>query len=252
MKRQIGVAMLVALTALAGFASGARAQCTTGMMFAWGENAFAYESNYNPATFISSNGSQLNVVGVLTVACQMFSGLNPSDLNKEYTFLLTGLTSGGTTGPTPLAGGSTRWTTSYTGGNFFIYEGTPRNAPSALAMPPSPPNADVPSKYTDGTLILNGTLSGFSTTITRFSNGNYSNSFRGNYVFTPGGTLFGLVGPENGLLQGTWEANDDADPGKIGLLDLPAGYSAHPIGKFDQPVTATQSSTWGTIKQLYR
>ena len=116
MKRQIGVAMLVALTALASFASGALAQCTTGMLIKWDENAFSYETNYNPNTFISSAGSQLNVVGKVSVFCQMLTGLDASDPTKEYTFLFTGLTSAGTVGPTALAGGSTRWTTNYGNG----------------------------------------------------------------------------------------------------------------------------------------
>ena len=39
------------------------------------ENAFAYESSYNPLTFISSSGSALNVVGLMTVICDpLFSG----------------------------------------------------------------------------------------------------------------------------------------------------------------------------------
>lgn len=251
MKRQIGVAMLVALTALASFASGALAQCTTGMLIKWDENGFAYETLYNPNTFISSATSQLNVVGKVSAFCQMLNGLDALDPTREYTFLFTGLTSAGTVGPTPLSGGSTRWTTSYGSGQFFIYEDLTPDSPNPAAMPANPPNASVPSTYTDGNVILSGNITGFSTTITRFSTGSYATSFRGDFAFT-GGTLFNLVGPEFGLLTGAWCANDDAAPGVLGLCDLPAGYSAHPNGKFDQPVTPAQTSTWGAIKQLYR
>jgi hypothetical protein len=90
MKRQIGVAMLVALTALASFASGALAQCTTGMLIKWDENGFAYETLYNPNTFISSATSQLNVVGKVSAFCQMLNGLDALDPTREYTFLFTG------------------------------------------------------------------------------------------------------------------------------------------------------------------
>ena len=250
MKRQIGVAMLVALTALTSLASGALAQCTTGMLIKWDENGFAYETNYNPNTFISANGSGLTVVGKVTAFCQMLSGLDASDPTKEYTFIWTGLTSAGTVGPTPV-GFSTRWTTNYGNGQFFIYEDNSPDAPNPVAMPASPPNATVPANYTDGTVILSGNITGFSTTITRFNTGTYATSFRGDFAFT-GGTLFNLVGPEFGLLTGAWCANDDASPGTIGLCDMPTGYSSHPNGKFDQPVTPAQTSTWGAIKQLYR
>ena len=251
MKRQIGVAMLVALTALTSLASGALAQCTTGMLIKWDENGFAYETLYNPNTFISSATSQLVVVGKVSAFCQMLIGLDATDPTKEYTYIFSGLTSAGTVGPTAIAGGSTRWTTNYGNGQFFIYEDNSPDAPNPVAMPASPPNATVPANYTDGTVILSGNIVNFSTTITRFSTGSYATSFRGDFAFT-GGTLFNLVGPEFGLLTGLWCANDDAAPGVLGLCDLPTGYSSHPNGKFDQPSTPAQTSTWGAIKQLYR
>lgn len=255
MKRQIGAAMLVALTAIATVAHAAEpSACGSGLLMKFDENAFAYETNYNPLTFISASGSQLNVVGLMTAICNpLYSpgGMDASDPNNEYTFLLTGLTSAGTAGPTALAGGSTRWTTNYAGGTFLVYQGSPRNAPTP---PPaaSPPNAQVPALYTDGTVVLSGTLSGFRTTITRFANGDYSTSFRADYNVTGGTKAPYLAGGGTGLLSGAWCANDDADAGKVGLCDLPTGYSSHPNGKFDIPPTAAQQSTWGAIKQLYR
>lgn len=254
MKRQIGAAMLVALTAFASVAHAAQpAACGNGLLMKFDENAFAYESNYNPVTFISTSGSALNVVGLMTVICDpLFSGgMDASDPNNEYTFLLTGLTSAGTVGPTPLAGGSTRWTTNYSAGTFFVYKGSPRNAP-VPPPPASPPNASVPSLYTDGTVALTGTLSNFRTTITRFSTGTYSTSFRADYNVTGGTHAALLAGGGAGLLSGAWCANDDAASGAVGLCDLPQGYSSHPNGKFDIPATSTQKSTWGAIKQLYR
>lgn len=255
MKRQIGAAMLVALTAFASVANAAQpAACGAGLLMKFDENAFAYESNYNPLTFISTAGSALNVVGLMTVICDpLFTsgGMDASDPNNEYTFLLTDLSSAGTVGPTALAGGSTRWSTLYNGGTFYIYQGSPRNAPTP-PPPASPPNADVPAKYTDGTVVLSGTLSNFRTTITRASNGNYTTSFRADYNVTGGTKAAVLAGGGTGLLSGAWCANDDADAGKIGLCDLPTGYSSHPNGKFDIPPTAAMKSTWGAIKQLYR
>jgi len=259
MKRQIGVAMLVALTSLASYASADPPGCGSGLLMKFDENAFAYETFYNPLTFISDGpsgpggASSLNVVGLMTLICDpLFTGgMDASDPNNEYTFLFTGLTSAGTVGPTPIAGGSTRWTTTYSTGSFFVYQGSPRNAP-VPPPPASPPNAAVPSLYTDGTVVLSGTLANFRTTITKFSTGTYATSFRADYNVT-GGTKAGLLaGGGTGLLSGAWCANDDADPGKVGLCDLPTGYSSHPNGKFDIPPTAAARSTWGAIKQLYR
>ena len=134
MKRQIGVAMLVALTALTSLASGALAQCTTGMLIKWDENGFAYETSYNPNTFISSATSQLVVVGKVSAFCQMLIGLDATDPTKEYTYIFSGLTSAGTVGPTAIAGGSTRWTTNYGSGQFFIYEDNSPDAPNPACL----------------------------------------------------------------------------------------------------------------------
>jgi hypothetical protein len=248
MKRKIGVAMLAGLLTLVSFAGSASAQCGTGLLIKFDADAFAYETNYNPATFISTNGSQLNVVGIVSVFCAPLNVFDPNDPNKEYTFHFTGLTSAGTT-TTNLIGGATRYQTSYGNGTFVIYEGTPRNAPTAAGgMPVNPPNAAVPALFTDGTPILSGTLTNFVTTVTRSSIGTYQTSFRSDYMFT-GGTQYALVSQYGvGLMNGAWCATGTA----TGLCQNPAGYSAHPNGKFDQPTTAAQSSTWGAIKQLYR
>ena len=59
MTKKIGVAAMVGLLALSGFAGSAFAQCGTGVMIDWDANSFAYETNYTPATFNSAAGSQL-------------------------------------------------------------------------------------------------------------------------------------------------------------------------------------------------
>ena len=251
MMRKLGVAGLVGLLALASFASGALAQCGSGLLIKFDSDAFAYETSYNPATFISAPGSQMTTVGIASFFCAPLNGLDPTDPLKEYTFVFSGLTSAGTVGPTAV-GTSTRWQTSYGNGQFYIYEGSPRNAPTAAGgMPVNPPNATVPANFADGTLILQGTLSNFITTITRASSGTFATSFRADYQFTgpAAGPVYVLVsGTGPGLLSGLWCANSTAP----GLCDIPVGYSAHPNGKFDQPAVAAINSTWGKIKTLYR
>lgn len=241
MKLKIGAAMLAGLLLLGGIVTGASAQCVPGVLLDW-DQGFAYETSYTPATFTSAAGSQLEMVGRLVALCGPLSGLDANDPVKEYTIYLTGLTSNGTTKPT-----ATRWLTTYNGGQFFVYEGSPKDTPDPASMPASPPNATVPSTFTNGTLILSGTLSNFRTQIVLLS-GNYSSSMGANFVVT-GGTLAGaFVGSGNGLVTGTWCPNGSGG----GLCPLPAGYSDVSNGKFDVPVTPANGSTWGAIKALYR
>ena len=241
MTKKIGVAAMVGLLALSGFAGSAFAQCGTGVMIDWDANSFAYETNYTPATFNSAAGSQLTVVGIVNLFCSPFLDLNPNSATTEYTFVFDGLVSGGTT--TQVNGPSTVYTTNYGSGAFRIYEGTPRNAPTAGSMPAGPPNATVPANFADGTLILSGTLSAFSTQITRVGTNPPNGSFRADYTFT-GGSLFSRVQNTGaGLMQGLWCVTTGCTP---------SGYSAHPDGKFDNPPTAVLNSTWGAIKDLYR
>ena len=247
MKKGFALAVVLSLLAVVAIAPLAAAQCNPGtgtnLLFKWDENGFAYESAYDQTTLISSPGSILTTVGVITLWCAPFNGLDPADPLHEYTFMISGLTSLGTVSA-PVGIGSTRLTTIYTGGAVAVYDGSPRNAPAATAMPANPPNAMVPANYADGTLILAGVVDTFTTVIVRTSSGSTSGTFRGNYQLT-GGSLFNElcqgVGP--GLLNGSWSVNG-----------LPTGYSAHPNGKFDAPgcPVPVHSSTWGRIKTLYR
>ena len=251
MKRKIGVAASLALIAAGAFATGAFAQCDQGMQIKFDENAFAFESNYNPATFVSAPGSQIVVVGKVSLFCAPFADLDASDPSKEYTFIWAGMTSTGTV-TTPIAGGGTYRRTDYNSGVFTIYEDLSPDAPTPATLAPNPPNAQVPSAYVDGNVILEGNIFNFYTTVTRFVNGNFATAFRSDYQFTGpvGGTYFNRVsGQLQAILGGLWCAEGTAN----GLCDLPNGYSSHPNGKWDgpQPVP-TQATTWGAIKQMYR
>src|SRR5215470_5804666 len=121
MKSKLAVAMTTGILALGALASVARAdfQCAPGGMIEFDSDCFAYESNYNNATFTSAVGSQLNVVGIVALWCAPFADLEADRQagNNEYTFLFTGLVSQGTVlganGPTSL------WDTDYTGGQFL-------------------------------------------------------------------------------------------------------------------------------------
>jgi hypothetical protein len=119
-------------------------------------------------------------------------------------------------------------------------------------MPPGPPNAAVPSLFTDGTLILEGTIASLTTLVTRTSTGTMGGSFRCDpYTFTGpiGGTYYSQVAGTSCILGGLWCTLGAA----LGQCTGATGYSAHPNGKFDGPgQTNVSLSTWGAIKQLYR
>jgi len=247
LKRKIGVAAVLGLLASVSLYSVGFAQCPpltgpSSPLIEWDANGFAYETSY--AGYLSAGGSVLTVVGKIDLFYAPLSGLNGNMPGTEYTFVMSGLTSAGTT--TSVNGPTTNYDTNYSGGTFAIYEDTTPDAPAPPTPPP--PGGIVPANYQDGVVILSGDLCGFNTKISVTTVGSstiVSGNFSSNYRFT-GGTLQGAVGDAWALLEGLWCA-------KIGTGCRPAGYTAHPNGKFDSPPsTPTLKSTWGALKTLYR
>lgn len=254
MKRILGVAAVLGILALG--TAPARAGSTVnpacpatgvkGVMFDWDANCFAYETVYNTATFISTSGSQLVVVGKLTITCPPFDDLIPDALN-EYTFVFDQLTSAGTPAPT-VVGSTTIWNCNYGTGRFRIFKDAALDAPNACCMPAAPGGGAIIPEFENGTLILQGTLPNFRTQITKTGTNPANGSFKTDvYAYSPFGTLYSrtaTVIPD--ISQGLWCVTSGC---------VPATYSAHPDGKFDakyDPTTASRTSTWGSIKMLYR
>ncbi|NOT35117.1 MAG: hypothetical protein HOP12_13295 [Candidatus Eisenbacteria bacterium] len=200
--------------------------------------AYYYEAG---ATFSSSTpGNELRIVGLVSAFGPPFSDLDANDPTKEYTFLVSGLISNGTT--TVGSPGLQFYTTTYTGGTITLYEGTPRNS----VFDPSPPNANVPSTFVDGTVLLTGIISNFFTQANDFTTFQVGNS-EGVITWT-GGSLFSRVSaggfPCPSLFTGgmTWRPSV-----------MIAGYLFRHDGKIDVDCpTSARSSTWGSIKSLYR
>jgi hypothetical protein len=252
----------VALLTLGATAPVALAQCGGQLLMKFDADCFAYESDATLSVleggygaWMSNAGSELTVVGLMTLFCAPLSGNVPNLPVTEYSFVWSGMTAAAATTqvpyPTALSTGK-KWDTDYTPGNFYIYEDSPADAPRATTpMPAGPfPNATVPVNFQDGTLILEGTLTGLHTIVIRNNNtatAIWGGSFSGLYEFT-GGTQYGLVaGSGVNALNGNWCGK------AIGANRcVPDTYTAHPNGKFDYAVTDAKSSTWGAIKQLYR
>jgi hypothetical protein len=237
MIRKIGVAALIGLLAAGTISSSARAQCGTGPSIVLSTATFGYESpSAVTAPYVSPAGNSLTIVGLVQLFCSPFADLDASDPSTEYTIVLSGLTSLGTTHPF-----SSLWVTSYSGGTFTIYQDSPRNAPTTAAGMPAATDPSIPGLYTGGTPILSGTLSGFNLNTQSSGAGGYSASA----TFT-GGTLYSRVaGTGPVIMQGALCAAS-------GCLPPAGGYSAQFDGKFDTPVTAAEKSTWGSLKLLYR
>jgi hypothetical protein len=259
MKSRIWVAAVMGLLATALSATQATAQCNPagdnpGVMIKFDADAFAYETAYTPATFTSAVGSQLTVVGIVSIFCNPFSDLNPLDSNTEYTFIWDGLVSQGTV--PSVKGTGMKYTTNYLGGEFRIYAGSPRNAPIYGALPTITAPGIVPDLFGDGTLILSGVMTdSLNVYFTRSSSGTFTSSFRANYRCT-GGTLFNRVGDAINVMAGLWSPvppPNSNPPQPLGSTVLPAGWSAHPNGKWDMPASVpARPSTWGKIKSMYR
>jgi hypothetical protein len=197
---------------------------------------------WEPGATISNSipGTEMKIVGIISAFGPPLDFLDANDLSKDYTFYLSGLISNGTT--TIGVAGSQFYVTTYTGGTIQIYEGTPRDA----VFDPNPPNANVPSTFVNGTLLLSGTISGFYTQTNDFTAFDTGNA-EGNITWT-GGSLISYVGgadtPCPSLFTGgmTWFPS----------LMIP-GYLFRHDGKIDIdcPTPATPS-TWGRVKALYR
>jgi hypothetical protein len=221
----------------AAFVAAASGTALSGPAIDW-DPAYFWEPG---ATFSSSTpGTELKIVGIISDFDTPFQDLDPSDPSKEYTFYAYGLISNGTT--TSGIPAFTFYTTTYSGGTIEIYEDlTPESV-----FDPNPPNANVPSTYTDGTLILSGSFTSFLTQTNNFTAFQTGNAEGG--INWTGGTLIDRTRtggrPCPGLFTGglTWRP-----------AVLIPGYLFRHDGKIDLncPVPV-EDETWGRIKSLYR
>jgi hypothetical protein len=238
-------ALFVVLAPAAAFAQ-------TGTIADWGPNSYAWESNYNAATYISNPGSQLNAVGIVDDFAGPLSALEPVPAGTEYTYWMTNLISRGTV-ITPGGFANTYRTvyvTSGAGPNILLFTG-----PTNASFGTNPPNATVPSTFNDGSLVLVGNFQQLTVTFIRRNsdqvvlsgNADTGTPSIANGVFS-GGTALPLVST-NGQpcpfrVTGGWLA-------KAG--SFPAGFTAHFDGKIDIDCpTPALESTWGRIKGQYR
>lgn len=226
--------MLLAVTLMLG--AGA-SNGFAGASMDW-DPIYTWEAGATPTNSVA--GGVLFGVGIISDFDVPFADLDANDPLKEYTIYLRDLVSLGTVAIGPPA--TIFYTTNYSGGVIEVYEGSPRNA----VFDPNPPNANVPSTFVDGTLILSGVFTSFftqSNNFTAFQTGNMEGT-----INWTGGTLLDRVRDGNsepcpGLFTGGMTWNPSA---------LIAGYIFRHDGKIDLncPVPV-ENETWGGIKSKY-
>jgi len=159
----------------------------------------------------------------------------------EYTIYLYGLDSQGTDPPIgpPLM---QFYVTNYNGGVIEIYEDAALDADPGI----NPPNATVPSTYTNGTLILQGVFSDFYTQTNNFT-ANQTGNMEGHLSWVAGSLL-------DDVSQGGQPCPSLFTGGITWRTDIiPEGYIFRHDGKIDLNCpTATEPSTWGRVKSQYR
>jgi hypothetical protein len=192
-----------------------------------GPESQAYEPGF-VMPFNSQNGAELTIVGRIQTFQNPLNGNVPS-AGVEYTFVFDQLISNGVE-----TDNGAQWVINYTGGRFRVFED---NTPDRVYTA-NPPNATVPSTFTDGTLILEATVSNFRTLSNKFTNG-------GNYgadLYFTGGTQLALLGTERcgNLTNSLWN--------RTGILTT--GYIRSADGHVNVVACAVpaENSTWGGIK----
>ncbi len=184
----------------------------------------AWETGGFPTSEI---GDELQAVGLLT---DIEDPLVWNTALYSYTWWIRGLVSGGES-----INGTTHIVT-YTGGQLTIYvDGLPSNHDYGV----NPPNATVPSTFTDGiSTYLDGTFGELTLVLNEETS---TGSFTGDLTFT-GGDVFPLLESPIGWTFGANIAGFSPD-----------GYDLEINGQvFLQGPSAVEPSTWGGIKSLYR
>jgi len=221
--------------------AGASVASIPGPILDWGPSCFGWEPGY--ASHMSQAGAVLTWVGKIDNFITPLDVL--ADFNTyEYTFVFKDMVSRGSVVITP----GVRIDTYYDGGTFEIYQDAAKNA----AYGTNPPNAVSPATFVDGTLILSGTLRNGADAmyVTNRKTGPF---WAGTYALK-----FDVTGPVGSpfyaLLDGCFGTSGtlwyDGSPASI-----PTGYKVHVDGHMtvtECRPTGTETSTWGTVKELFR
>jgi hypothetical protein len=199
---------------------------------AYGDTIITYDGNvWEDGGFPPSNvGDELSGVGFIT---DVFPPLTWDTSLYEYTHYFWGLLSLGES-----VNGS-EVTVFYTGGEYQIYVDDFSPVGTAGTYGVNPPNATVPSSFTDATAdpnYLHGTFTSFYQVFNTASN----DGFWEGTLFFDSGSFVSQVGTQNAY---TFAAT-------IGGFS-PEGYAAQGAGSIFLTPNSTENTSWGAIKGLY-
>jgi hypothetical protein len=193
---------------------------------------FDYESPNPDASRFGEVGS--GYVGVGTVE-NLFAPLVANTVANQYTYVIDGLVS------TASNQYGDYITVDYSSGTLRVYEDS-RTTGTLAEYGVEPPNGTAPATFTDGTLILEGTLTNFQLV---FNVTNNSGSYNSDFEAT-GGSQIGNIPVSD---RSGWTFS-----GATGnALNIPLGYAHQIDGQvFLENVTESHMATWGAVKALYR
>jgi hypothetical protein len=209
------MALLIGLLSL-GFAPGADAASLIDFQ------GYSYEMGGFPPSNI---GDALNFVALV-------DGLTPplswNPAGNEYTLHLSSLTSNGTQQPDP-----NNIVIEYSGGTLALHEDSSFNSDPGV----NPPNASVPSSFTDGPLYLGGTLTNFKIFFnTQFNSG----AFEADVTFDSGGHFGELGAQTTGYTFGG-----------VFIFGVPQGYDLQWDGQILLDAVPVEAVTWGAVKNTF-
>ena len=192
---------------------------------------FDYEDPNNVGTEFGDVGR--GYVGLGTVPF-LFPPLVSNTVLNEYTFVISGLTSTGfdIVGPYRVV--------SYTPGIIRIFEDAKATG-STADFSTNPPNLIAPPTFTDGDMILEGSLTNFKFVV---NNDNGTGSFEAIFTVTGGTQFANFAGQVAGWTFSGSTGN---------ALNIPEGYEHQIDGQtfLNAPVNVRRTS-WGRLKAGYR
>ncbi len=225
-----GFFVLLLLAALAPALSPGGAQAQTLLVDYVG---YDFESpDPNPAQF-GEAGAGYHGIGF---APNLFAPLMPDTANYQYTYYIDGLT---VSGQIPVG---SFLIINYTGpGTIRVFEDAKAGG-TAADYGVYPPNATAPSTFVDGTLFLEGSLTGFQLVLNTTNN---SGSYEAQFDVT-GGSQYANI-PANERSGWTFAGATGNE------LNRPSGYAHQIDGQiFLNSAVPTRQTTWGRLKTNYR
>jgi hypothetical protein len=208
---------------------------------------YDYQTDGSPNATYLALGDSYYAVGFVTSFHPTWLEPYVDTGTHEYTFFQHGLVVNSYS-----FGGGVLVVTFAPGGMVEYYEDASKNAtnppnpPNCPRYGANPPNADAPSKFSDGTLAIEGTLDNAQL---YYDYNNDQGGFQSEMNITGGADAFYVPAPS---WSGWFMSGLVTPPPGGNPCPAPAGYDHQISGECRHPVVPTSKGTWGQLKKLYR